>query len=233
VSHRLFTIQHDPVHQRTTANCAQASILQAGTELLIHRDYSFRSLALVSFTAIGLFISGCGGGSSTPAPAPGPTTSVSNPVPTPAPTPAPTGGGTTPASPSGVVSVAAGQTLTGVDVNVVAPAVSPPENAEVLGVTDVNSGGTASNSGATIHVGSTMKVLLFGHGLSGNMTVTISGPGDIAVSNIRAISSTTGTAGIAFDAGVSGSAALGARTVYLKSTNGDITTFTGGLEVIP
>jgi hypothetical protein len=103
----------------------------------------------------------------------------------------------------------------------------------VLGVSDVNSGGTASNSGATIHVGSTMKVLLFGHGLSGNMTVTISGPGDIAVSNIRGISSTDGTPGIAFDAAVSGSAGLGARTVSLKSTNNDITTFTGGLEVVP
>jgi hypothetical protein len=131
------------------------------------------------------------------------------------------------------VSVAAGQTLTGADINVVAPAITPPENAEVLGVTDVNTGGSASNSGASIHVGSTKKVLIFGSGLTGNMTVNISGPGDIAVSNIRAISSTTGTPGIAFDAAVSGSAGLGARTVYLKSTNGDITTFTGGLEVIP
>jgi hypothetical protein len=194
--------------------------------LLIHRDCVFRGVALVSFAAIGFLISGCGGGSSTPAP----TNSVTTPTP---PAGGGSGGGTTPASSSGVVSVAAGQTLTGVDVNVVAPAVTPPENAEVLGVTDVNTGGSASNSGATIHVGSTMKVLLFGHGLSGNMTVTISGPGDIAVSNILAISSTTGTPGIAFNAAVSGTAALGARTVYLKSTNGDITTFTGGLEVIP
>ena len=78
-----------------------------------------------------------------------------------------------------------------------------------------------------------MKVLLFGRGLSGGMTVTISGPGDIGVSNVRSISSTTGTPGIAFDAAVSGSAALGARTVFLKSSNNDITAFTGGLEVFP
>jgi len=78
-----------------------------------------------------------------------------------------------------------------------------------------------------------MKVLLFGQGLNGSMTVSISGPGDITVSNTSSISSTSGTPGIAFNAAVSGSAGLGARTVFLKSANGDITTFTGGLEVIP
>jgi hypothetical protein len=78
-----------------------------------------------------------------------------------------------------------------------------------------------------------MKVLLFGQGLSGNMTVSISGPGDIAVSNITSISSTTGTSGVAFNAAISAGAGLGARTVFLKSANGDITSFTGGLEVIP
>jgi hypothetical protein len=78
-----------------------------------------------------------------------------------------------------------------------------------------------------------MKVLLFGAGLNGNMTVSISGPGDITVANIRSITSTSGTPGVAFDATLTSSAALGARTVFLKSSNGDITTFTGGLEVIP
>lgn len=170
--------------------------------------------------AVLLLISGCGGGSSTPAP----TTSVTTPVPT---------GNPTPSTSAGAISVGSGQTVSGVDINVVPPALSPPENAELLGVTDVNTGGSASNSGATIHQGSTMKVLLFGSGLSGSMTVSISGPGDIAVSNITSISSTSGTPGIAFNAAVTATAGLGARTVFLKSTNNDITTFTGGLEVIP
>jgi hypothetical protein len=170
--------------------------------------------------AVLLLISGCGGGSSTPTP----TTSATTPVPT---------GGPTPSTSAGAVSVGAGQTASGVDINVVPPALSPPENAELLGVTNVNTAGSASNSGATIHQGSTMKVLVFGSGLSGSMTVSISGPGDIAVSNILTVTSTDGTPGVAFDAAVSASAGLGARTVFLKSANGDITTFTGGLEVVP
>jgi hypothetical protein len=100
-------------------------------------------------------------------------------------------------------------------------------------VTAIGASGTASNSGDIIHQGSTMKVLLFGAGLNGNMTVSISGPGDITIANIRSITSTTGTPGIAFDATVRAGAALGARTVFLKSANSDITSFTGGLEVVP
>ncbi|MCU1286518.1 MAG: hypothetical protein JWO13_2868 [Acidobacteriales bacterium] len=132
-----------------------------------------------------------------------------------------------------MVSVGAGQTASGTDISVSAPASSTPPNAELLGVTNVGTGGSASNSGSTIHRGSTMRVLIFGHGLSGSMTVSISGPGDIAVSNINSITSTDNTPGLSFTAVVASGAALGARTVYLKSANSDITTFTGGLEVIP
>jgi hypothetical protein len=32
---------------------------------------------------------------------------------------------------------------------------------------------------------------------------------------------------------IGGSSALGARSVYLKAANNDITAFTGGLEVLP
>ena len=78
-----------------------------------------------------------------------------------------------------------------------------------------------------------MKVLIFGPGLDGSMNVTISGPADIVISNIRSITATDKTPGVAFDAAVSPVAALGARTVTLRATNDDITTFTGGLEVIP
>jgi hypothetical protein len=65
------------------------------------------------------------------------------------------------------------------------------------------------------------------------MQVTIAGPHDITVTNMQSIQATDNTPGVAFTAAVSANAALGARTVYLKDTNGDITSFTGGLEVIP
>jgi len=112
------------------------------------------------------------------------------------------------------------------------PAASPPENAVVLGTT-TTSQGSASNTGSTVSQGQTVTVLLFGDGLAPSMQVTISGPADIVVSDIRGIKSTTGTPGIAFTAAVASGAALGARTVILRATNDDITTFTGGLEVLP
>src|SRR5206468_1684914 len=89
-----------------------------------------------------LLVLGCGGGSSSS------TQNTSTPTPVPAPA-------------TGAVTVAAGQALSAVDINVSAPVTSPAINAELLGVTDVNSGGTATNTGATIHRGSTMKVFLF------------------------------------------------------------------------
>ncbi len=184
----------------------------------------FRKLSLLSLlAALLLFIAGCGGGSSTTTNTGGTTTGGTTTGTT------GTGGGssTTPNSAT-VVPVVAGVTASGVDINVVSPGASPQANAELLGV-----GTTAFNTGAIIHRGATMEVLLFGQGLNGSMQITISGPNDIAVSNIRAIQSTSGTPGVAFDAAVSGNAALGARTVALKGTNNDVTTFTGGLEVMP
>jgi hypothetical protein len=65
------------------------------------------------------------------------------------------------------------------------------------------------------------------------MQVTIRGPADITVSNIVSITSTNNTPGISFVAVVGANAALGARTVVLQNTQGDVTTFTGGLEVVP
>jgi hypothetical protein len=130
-----------------------------------------------------------------------------------------------------VVSVGGGAT-SGIDITVSSQANSSGGNAELLGVSEVNSGTTATNSGAEIPRGTTRKVVLFGRALNGSMQVTIGGPQDITVSNVRSVSATDGTAGIAFDATVSGSAALGARTVYLRSSNDDITAFAGGLEVV-
>jgi hypothetical protein len=118
----------------------------------------------------------------------------------------------------------------GTDITVSAPASNPAPNAQALGAT-TDSHGTAENTGTIVTRGSTVTVLLFGPGLSGSMQVTISGPSDIAISQIHGIQSTTGVPGIAFQAVVAANAAVGARTVFLQSANSDITTFTGGLEI--
>lgn len=139
---------------------------------------------------------------------------------------------TAPAAPSSV-TVVAGQTASGTDIAVACQASTPTPNAEDLGVgTSVNTS-TAANTGAQIAQGSVMTVILFGPGLSGSMTVSISGPNDITVTNPTTIRATDNTPGIAFTATVSSTAALGARTVVLQNSQNDVTTFTGGLEVIP
>ncbi len=78
-----------------------------------------------------------------------------------------------------------------------------------------------------------MRVVLFGPGLTAGMTVSILGPSDIQISNVQGTSATDNTPGLSFTATVAPNAALGARTVVLQASNGDITTFTGGLEVVP
>ena len=78
-----------------------------------------------------------------------------------------------------------------------------------------------------------MRIILFGPGLNGQMQVRLSGPTDITVSGITSIQASDNTPGIAFMAAAAGNAALGARTVYLQNASGDVTSFTGGLEVIP
>lgn len=125
-----------------------------------------------------------------------------------------------------IVNVSGGQTTSGVDIAVTSHASSPTPNAENLGT-----GNSASNTGTTISQGTTATVLLFGPGLNGNMQVTISGPSDIAITNIQSITSTDNTPGVSFTASVAGNAALGARTVLLRDSKDDITSFTGGLEV--
>lgn len=172
-------------------------------------------------TAAGFFLSilclaGCGGGSSsstssTPPPNPNPNT----PVPVTAPT---------------VINVSGGQ-VSNVNIAVPLPASSPTPNAQALGVT-FGMQGSADNTGAQITQGQTGTVLLFGPGLSAKMQISISGPGDIVVSNPQTIKATDGTPGVAFTVVVSPVAALGARTVILEDAKQDITTFTGGLEVV-
>ena len=168
---------------------------------------------------------GCGGtaasrggggsnGSSTPAP--------STPTGTPTPVNAP-----------GPVTVAAGQNASGVDITVSAPQSSPAPNAEDLGVAAMSGTASAYNTGDVIHRGQTARVLLFGPGLSGDMQVSIRGPADITIASVNPITSTTSTPGLSFVATVAPNAALGGRTVVLQNAKGDVTTFTGGLEVLP
>ena len=95
--------------------------------------------------------------------------------------------------------------------------------------------GTASayNTGDVIHRGATSRIVMFGPGLNGSMQVSMLGPAGITVSDIISITATDKTPGISFIATVAADAALGARTVVLQNAKGDITTFTGGLEVVP
>jgi len=171
--------------------------------------------------AVALMTLGCGGSSGS--------SSTSTSPPTPA--PAPVGGGAI-AAPN-VITVAAGQNAAGTNIVVPAPAISPALNIIALGVT-TGSGGSASNTGALIARGATKTVLIFGAGLSASDPIAISGPNDITISNPQSIVSTPATGGIpgiAFQAAVASSAALGARTVVVTDMHGDIATFTGGLEV--
>jgi len=176
------------------------------------------AIALLGVT----FAAGCGGASS----------SGNNATPTTTPAPGPSAGGNSSGlgTPS-VVSVGGGQTVGGIDIAVASPASTL--NAQVLGVANVGTGGSAFNTGSLIHRGTTMKVLLFGPGLGADNIVTISGPDDINIAAVASIMSTSGMTGVSFTATVAGNAALGARTVFLKNGSNDVTAFTGGLEVVP
>ena len=184
---------------------------------------------VASILLLCVMLAGCGGrgmtsaNTSSPGSSPGPSATSS-------PDPAPTGSAS---SSTSAVSVAPGQSLRGVDIVVVPPASSAPPNAENLGVNPVSGQGMASNTGGAIHRGSTMRILLFGPSVSSGMKVTIAGPADISIGNVQGVEATDNTPGVAFTATVAANAALGARTVFLRSSNGDVTSFTGGLEVIP
>ena len=144
------------------------------------------------------------------------------------------GGSTAPSTPT-VVSVSANQTTSGVDIAVVAPTGTNP-NAIALGTVAAGaSSGSAANTGGSIAQGSTMTVLMFGTGLSASMTISISGPSDLTVSNPVSIQSTDNppVPGVAFTVAATPSASLGSRTVILQDTSNNVTTFTGGLQVIP
>ena len=142
------------------------------------------------------------------------------------------GGGTVPVVAPVTMNVTSGQTSTA-NILVGSPAATTPPNAKLLGVGPITGTISAFNTGATIQRNGVNRVVLFGPGLSGTMQVSINGPtvNDITISNVQTITATDGTPGISFTATVPAAAATGARTVVLRSTQDDITTFTGGLEV--
>jgi hypothetical protein len=171
-----------------------------------------------------LLLSGCGGSSSS-APSPSPAAPVGGPQ---------SGGGTT--NPQGQlvspnqVAISVGGTTTSVDIAV--PAISPPLNAQDLGINSTSATqDSAFNTGGTVSRGSSALVLMFGTGLNGNLSIAISGPQDIAISNVQSVTATDKTPGLSFVITVPSNAALGARTVILSDAQGNATTFTGGLEV--
>jgi hypothetical protein len=142
-------------------------------------------------------------------------------------------GGTGAVSAQTPVTVASGQATTGINIVVPAPASTTAPNASFLGASTVN---TAFVTGDQVHQNSSPTVLIFGQGISSTMDISFSGPNDITVvagSVVGVTSSGNNTPGIQFGINVPSNAALGARTVILRATNDDITTFTGGLEVIP
>ncbi len=181
---------------------------------------AYRSLVMI-FALVALVA--CGGNA---APAPATSTPASTP-------PSSSGGPPAPVTAPAIVTTAAAGSASGVNITVGPPASATPPNAQDLGVAGMTGSASAFNTGATISQGATQRVVLFGPGLNGNMQVTIRGPNDIQVSNITSTTATDNTPGISFTATVAGNAALGARTVVLQASNGDITTFTGGLEVVP
>jgi hypothetical protein len=148
-------------------------------------------------------------------------------------------------SSANVIAVSAGTNTSGIDLEV-GNAVNEP-NALSLGVTQSIIGGSdcndtvgvvnACNTGDVIVRGQTSRVLLFGPGLSGSMTVTIVGPQDIQISDVRSESGTNGSGGsvpgVSFLAAVNSNAVPGPRTVLLRKSTGEVTAFTGGLEVAP
>jgi hypothetical protein len=147
-----------------------------------------------------------------------------------------TGGTTTnPAatSPPGSPTLVSAGT-TGVNITVPGPSQNPTPNAQLLGTAATDGSANVSNTGDVIHRGTTPDVLISGPGISATSTVRISGPGDIIVTDQGGI--TDGTThkpipGIRITLNVPPNATLGLRTVFIITGN-DMTTFTGGLEVV-
>jgi hypothetical protein len=74
---------------------------------------------------------------------------------------------------------------------------------------------------------------MFGPGLSSSMKVSITGPNDITVGTLVGVTAQDGTPGVQFPITLTNGTVLGARTVVMQDSKNDVTTFAGGLEVVP
>jgi hypothetical protein len=141
-----------------------------------------------------------------------------------------TGGGA-PGSPA-LVSVTANATASGINISVVSPHSSPAPNVKFLGVNLAQGG--ASATGDTVSRGQgTATITTFGPGLSSTMKVSITGPNDIVVGALTQVTAQDGTPGVQIPITLTGNTALGARTLVMQNSKNDVTTFSGGLEVVP
>lgn len=141
------------------------------------------------------------------------------------------GGGPNPVNNPQIVTVVATQINSGIDITALAPASSPTPNAQFLGVEPSL---LAFNVGDTIPRGVIRRnVFLFGSGLDKVATISVSG-NDLTLEGAQVIPASGGNPpGVQVLVTVPGGATLGLRTIYLTDSNNDVTTFTGGLEVIP
>jgi hypothetical protein len=140
------------------------------------------------------------------------------------------GGGSGAPSAAVPVVVQASQTAIA-NIAVVAPVSTTPPNVQAVGV---DSNGFAFATGGAVHQGEAAGIVtLFGPGIAGGITVNFSGPADITVTNTNAVTATDGTPGLQFNIAVASTAGLGSRTLILQNSNNDITTFAGGIEIIP
>ena len=139
------------------------------------------------------------------------------------------GGGGGAVNPPVIVSVSAGQTASGVNISVAAPASTPTPNATLVGAHAIS----AFSTGDVLPQNSSATVIVAGTGLNPSMKASLSGPGDITVGALQSVTFHDQSKGISFTVVVSPTAALGARTLILQDTKNDITTFTGSLEVVP
>jgi len=158
------------------------------------------------------FVTACGGGSSSSGGGGG-------------------GGGGAPGAPA-LVTVTAGATASGIKISVFSPQSSPTPNAKFLGVNFAQGGATVTGDTVSRAQGSA-TVTMYGPGLTSGMKVSITGPGDITVGALTAITASDGTPGVQFPITLTNATALGARTVVMQDAKNDVTTFSGGLEVVP
>jgi hypothetical protein len=131
------------------------------------------------------------------------------------------------------VPATAGQITTGVDVNL-QTFNNPTLGVIALGTCDNVSGScTAGASGAQVKQGATATLFLVGTGIVTGDSFAVSGnSADIVISNIQFTKADSGEPAATFDIAVSAGAPVGMRNLMVFNTNGEMTAFVGGLEIV-